>query len=75
MFISMEQDLKDLLEKNLEYSKAIFAQGEKIRSYIFWGKVAEAIKLVIILVPLVLAAIVLPPLVKDYLSMLGGLGK
>lgn len=74
----MDQELKELLEKNLEYNKAIYEQVEKTRKYIFWGRVVEAVKLTIIVVPIILGILYLPPLIKSFFSfyqgLLGGAG-
>jgi len=59
-----EAEIKDLLEKNLKYAKAIYWSTEKIRRYIFWQRIFGLIKILIIVVPLIFAAIYLPPLLQ-----------
>ncbi|MFA6424234.1 MAG: hypothetical protein WCV83_02880 [Candidatus Magasanikbacteria bacterium] len=67
---------KDLLEKNLKWSQIIYEQNRKINNKLMWTAVAGWVRVFLILVPLVVAAWFLPPLVKDlqdtYGSLLGG---
>lgn len=69
-------DLRELLEKNLKWSQIIYEQNRKINSKLFWTAVANWIRVLLIAVPLILAVIFLPPLLKKALSgyseLLGG---
>jgi hypothetical protein len=64
------------LEKNLKWSQIIYEQNRKINNKLMWTAVAGWVRVFLILVPLVVAAWFLPPLVKDlqdtYGSLLGG---
>lgn len=63
-----QPDLKELLEENLKYAKAIYWSVEKVRRYIFWQRVFSIIYIIIIVAPVIVAAIYLPPLLKNYLG-------
>lgn len=55
-------------EKNLTQEELlwkIYKSTEKTRKYILWGRVMSLIYLLLIVVPLILAFIYLPPLVKN----------
>lgn len=62
------QELKTLLEDNLNYTKACYAQLERWRRWLFWNRVWGGVKFVFIAVPLVLGAIYLPPLVQQWVE-------
>ncbi len=55
------EDLKALLEANLKYSRAIYADVQKVRRYIFWRMVINIIWLILVLLPIIVAIIYLPP--------------
>jgi hypothetical protein len=61
----MEEEIKKIIEKNLEVSEEILKTVKYIRSHIFWSRVYGTIKFLLIVVPLVLGLIYLPPLIKD----------
>lgn len=61
-------NLKDLIEKNIKWSQAIYEQNEKIKRRITMMVVGSYLRLLLILVPLVLALIYLPPLLQQALS-------
>ncbi|MEK7653256.1 MAG: hypothetical protein AAB358_02150 [Patescibacteria group bacterium] len=60
-----KEELRKLLEENLKYNRAIYADTQKIRSFMFWRIVISIIWLVVIVAPIIAAFIWLPPLVKD----------
>ncbi len=66
------KEIKELLEKNLEFSKAIYEASEKTRRYIFWGRIFEAVKFIIILVPIIIGVVYLPPLFRGLFSFYQG---
>jgi hypothetical protein len=74
----LDEQFKKLLEENLNYSKAIYQSVRKTERYIFWGRVLNLIKLILIIAPIILAIIYLPPLIdqafKAYKELLGPLG-
>lgn len=73
-----EQEIKQLLEKNLELTQEIYEMTRKVSRYIAFQKVMSMIYFLLIVVPIVLSIIYLPPLLKSmfdqYSSLLGGSG-
>ncbi|MFA4941715.1 MAG: hypothetical protein WC582_03965 [Patescibacteria group bacterium] len=72
----MDEEIKKLLEKNLELTEDVHKMVKSIKSYMFWQNVFSFLKILIIVVPIVIGIIYLPPLLKDifqqYQSLLGG---
>ncbi len=72
----MDEEIKKLVEKNLEVSEEILKIAKYVKSHIFWTRVYGTIKFLLIVVPLILGIIYLPPLLKDifgqYQSVLTG---
>ncbi len=64
--VSLNEQIKKLLEENLEYSKEILKLNKKIYSYIFWKKVFDCIKLIIIVVSIVRSDVYLPLILKNF---------
>ena len=58
--------LQALLQENLKLSKAILRSVEKTRRHIFLSQIANWLRLFLILIPIVLAAIYVPPLIKKF---------
>ncbi len=56
----MEEKILELLKKNLELNKEIYKIVKGIRHYVFWQRVWGAIKLILILTPIIVGAIYLP---------------
>jgi len=56
---------KELLEKNLKWSQIIYEQNRKINRKLVWAAVAGWLRLLIILVPLALALLYMPPILKQ----------
>lgn len=68
------EDLRQLLETNIALSQDILKTAVYIKKYIIWQKVLFFLKLIIILVPIILAVIYLPPFFqKNYQSFLEAL--
>jgi len=63
-----ESTIKELLEKNLKWSQIIYEQNRKINNKLLWTAVASWIKIVVIVVPIVLAIIYLAPMAKNLSS-------
>lgn len=57
-------DLKSLMEENQRLTKLVLSNTERIRKYIFWGRVMSLIYLVIIIAPIIFAVIYLPSYFK-----------
>jgi len=75
----MDEEIKKMLEKNLEYSQEIYKQTKYIKGYVFWAQIFGVLKILIIVVPIVIGIIYLPPLLnnlfdqyKDALGIQGG---
>ncbi|MBI5728956.1 MAG: hypothetical protein HY983_01775 [Candidatus Magasanikbacteria bacterium] len=56
--------LRDLLEKNLKWSQIIYEQNRKINHKLLWSAVANWFRLIVIVVPLILAVWYLPTIMK-----------
>lgn len=71
----MDEEIKKLLEQNLEYSKETYRLTKKIKSYITFQKVMSVIYILLIVVPIILSIVFLPPLLKgvfdQYKDILG----
>lgn len=67
------RELKELLEKNLALTAEIHEMTHKIKRYITFQKALSFIYFLLIVVPLVLSAIYLPPLIKNMVSQYGNL--
>lgn len=71
-----KERLEQLLQENLKYNRAIYADTQKIRRYMFWRFIFNIIWLVLIVAPIILAFIYLPPALRglydSYQSLLGG---
>lgn len=74
-----DPSLKELIEKNLKWSQIIYEQNRKINNKLLWTAIANWFKVLLILVPLVLAILFLGPLLKgvisQYSDLLGGNGQ
>jgi len=64
-----EASVKDLLEKNLKWSQIIYEQNRKINNKLIWAAIGSWIKVFLILIPLILAAILLAPMAKNLSSL------
>ncbi len=69
------EDLKSLVEKNIKWSQVIYEQNQKIKRRMTMMVILGYLRLLVIVVPLVLALIYLPPMFKEmwgqYSSLLG----
>jgi len=73
-----QSELKKLLAENLRYNKAIYADTQKIRRYMFWRMIINIVWIIIIILPIIVAIIWLPPLLGNFISqyenVVGGTG-
>jgi len=67
------EEMKELLQKNLELTQEIHEMTHKIKSYITFQKFMSTIYFLIIFVPIILSLIYLPPLLKGLFSQYGDL--
>lgn len=61
---SLEEQIKKLLEQNLNYSKELYFLAKKTQRYIFWGRVMNVISLLLVLTPIIAGIIYLPSLLS-----------
>jgi hypothetical protein len=66
--VKEQQELKQLLQENLKLTKEIHQKTAKIKSWVTMQRVWGVVKVLIILVPLILGAIYLPPLVQTVIE-------
>ena len=65
----LNEQVKVLLEKNLEYSKEIFEISKKVKRYILWGRIMTALSLIIFVVlPIILGIVYLPSIFENMMS-------
>ena len=73
--VNSNDGLKELIEKNIKWSQVIYEQNKKIKRRLTLMVVGSYLRLALILIPLILAFLFLPPLLKDvmgqYSSLLG----
>jgi len=62
------EEIKQLLEKNLEYNMAIYEMAKKTKRYILISQIMGVVRILVFAVPLILALIYLPPLIKNYMA-------
>lgn len=71
----MDEEIKKILEQNLELTKEIYVMTKKIKGYVTFQKVMSLVYLALIVVPIILSIIYLPPLLKgafdQYKDILG----
>jgi hypothetical protein len=60
--------LRELLEKNLKWSQIIYEQNRRINSKLFWTAVASWVRILVIVVPLILAYYFLTPMLNQMLK-------
>jgi len=65
---SLEEQVKILLEQNLEYSKEIYKIMKKTQRYILMGRVMSIIYVILIVAPLILGVMFLPSFLKTSLG-------
>ncbi|MCK4553657.1 hypothetical protein KAU19_01700 [Candidatus Parcubacteria bacterium] len=63
-----QEELKKLLEENLKLTEEIHKMTKGIKSFVLWQRIFGVIKILIIVVPIVLAAIFIPRLIEDVKS-------
>lgn len=72
----MEEDIKNLIEKNTKLVQSVFEQNQKIKHRITMMVIGSYLRLLLIVVPIIFAIIYLPPMLKplfeQYSALLGG---
>jgi len=76
--VNGKESLEELVIKSIKWSEAIYKQNKKIKRHLNLMTVANYLKLIIILAPIIFAVFYLPSLLKQlmaqYGSLLGGAG-
>lgn len=74
--LNSQNEIKEMLEKNLKMTEEIYAMTKKIKHFVTFQKIISFVWLIIIVVPVILSIIYLPPLLKgvfsQYQELLGG---
>ncbi len=65
---SLNEQIKKLVEENLEYSKEILKLNKKIYHDIVWKRIFFAIKLIIIITLIIFSVVYLPLILKNLLA-------
>ncbi len=72
----MDEEIKQLLEKNLELTGEIHKMTKTIKNYVVFQRIMSLIYLLIIVIPIIIGFIYLPPILKNlfnqYQSLMGG---
>lgn len=68
-------DLRKLLELNLQKNEEILKISREIKKYIKWQQIWSTLRFLLIVVPIVLGFIYLPPIVRDLFDNYRGLLK
>ncbi len=74
----MDEDIKNLIEKNTKLVQSVYEQNQKIKHRITMMVIGSYLRLLLIVVPIIFAVIYLPPILKplfeQYSALLGGMG-
>lgn len=62
------QEIKELLEKNLALSEKMVEDLARVKNFIKWQNIWSTVRLLIIVIPIILGFIYLPPLIKESLG-------
>lgn len=63
-----EKEMLKLMNDNFEYTRACYALLEKVNRWIFRQKIYSILKILIFVIPLILAILYLPPLIQNAAS-------
>lgn len=66
--LEAQKELQQLLKENLKISKDLYVMTKKINRWIFGQRIWGVVKFLLILIPFVLGAIYLPPLLNQALK-------
>lgn len=70
---NQEDNIKELIKKNLELTEEIYQMTKKIKRFISFQKLMSLFYFLIIVVPIVIGIIYLPPLINNFLNQYKGL--
>ncbi len=63
-------DLRKLLEKNIEISNELLEASKYVKGFIFWRKIISFLQILIIAVPVILALIYVPPFLENLMELI-----
>lgn len=63
--LPQNDDVKSLLEKNLELTQEIHGMMRSVKRYMLWQRIMGMIYFLLIVVPIIISIIYLPPLLKN----------
>lgn len=63
-----DEQIKNLLEQNLAYSKQIYLLTKKVKNYMLIGRIMGIIYIILIVGPLIAGVIFLPSLLKGFMG-------
>lgn len=66
--LPQNDDVKSLLEKNLELTQEIHGMMRSVKRYMLWQRIMGMIYFLLIVVPIIISIIYLPPLLKNLLG-------
>ena len=64
-------ELKTLIEKNIKWSQVVYEQNRHIKRRLTWMVAGDYLRLALFIAPIILAAIYLPPIIKDFWDQYG----
>jgi len=62
------ETIEKLLRENLEYNKKIFEIAKRTKRFILWSEIFSVIKVLVFVIPLVLAVIYAVPILREALA-------
>lgn len=60
-----QDDIKGLVEKNIELTEEVLRLTKKINSFVVWERVFGVLKIFLIVIPIIWGIIYLPPLLEQ----------
>lgn len=72
-YTSEKLSLEELLQENIRYSRAIFADMQKIKRHMLWRTIFNIIWLILFITPLIVAVFWLPSFISDFTAQFQGL--
>jgi len=73
MRIDTTSDIRGLLEENIKLSTEILRSTERTRKYMRWAQAMAFIRVLIIVIPLILAVLYIPPFLSQLNKIFGNL--
>ncbi len=67
-----KSELIRLAKENLDYTKLIYEDTQKIRRFMFWRLIINIFWIILVIAPIIVSLIWLPSLLKNYSQMFTG---